>query len=478
MPGIHDAHTHLLWASMHQKCDCCFAAEETLDSIVAKLRAYGRGKKPDAWLVGGFFYYTFFPDHKPHRAWLDQYFPDTPVYLKEMTFHQVLLNSKGLEVAGIDKDTPCPAGGEIVKDEHGELTGELLEAASTLATSCLPIETMATKIDALRGAVALNNQYGITSLQDAGTTFDGLKGLVALDRNNELTLKIAAHLTWGSPQFGEMPNEALEALIEDRASYQTERVKTNFVKMTLDGVPTPPYFTEAGIEADGRVELQRILIAPEKLNEMVTRFDQAGIRVKMHVTGAGAARVALDAIEAARRANPQSTLTHDLAHTNLISSQDKPRFKKLNAIGEMSPAVWHQFGRTLGDPPQPSWEFRSLLDHEVLMTAGSDWVVTPSPNLFPGLQGMLQREEQSIDLVSALKMITINGAIAVGWQDSQGSLEPGKVANFIVLDRNLFEVPVDDIGETVVLQTVFEGRVVYAAAGAPGASRSESAGGR
>lgn len=463
MPGIHDAHTHLLWASMHMKCDCCFAAEETIDSIIAKLKLYGQRRKKCEWLVGGFFYYTFFPDKKPHRHWLDRHFPDTPVYLKEMTFHQVLLNTKGLEVVGIDKDTPDPEGGEIVKDEHGELTGELLESATTLATACLPVETMETKIAALRTAVALNNQYGITSLQDAGTTFDGLKGLVALDRNNELTVNIAAHLTWGSPQFGEMPNEALEALIEDRASYQTQRVKTNFVKMTLDGVPTPPYFTEAGIDDDGQVELARILIPPAKLNEMVTRFDQQGIRVKMHVTGAGAARVALDAIEAARTANPRSPITHDLAHTNLISAQDKPRFKKLNAIGEMSPSVWHQFGRTLGDPPQPSWEFKSMLDHEVLMTAGSDWVVTPSPNLFPGLQGMLQRDEQSIDLISALRMLTINGAFAVGWQDRQGSLEAGKFANFIVLDRNLFEVPVSDIGETRVLKTIFEGRVVYAA---------------
>ena len=463
MPGIHDAHTHLLWASMHMKCDCCFAAEETIDSIIAKLKLYGQGRKQGEWLVGGFFYYTFFPDHKPHRAWLDQHFPDTPVYLKEMTFHQVLLNTKGLEVAGIDKTTPSPEGGEIVKDEHGELTGELVESATTLATRCLPVETMETKIDALRTAVALNNQYGVTSLQDAGTTFDGLKGLVALDRNKELTVKVAAHLTWGSPTFGEMPNEALEALIEYRASYQTQRVKTNFVKMTLDGVPTPPYFTEAGIDEHGQVEWSKIFIPPAKLNEMVTRFDNAGIRVKMHVTGAGAARVALDAIEAARKQNPQSTITHDLAHTNLIAPEDKPRFKQLNAVGEMSPAVWHVFGRTLGDPPQPAWEFKTLLDHQVLMTVGSDWVVTPTPNVFPGLQGMLLRGEESIDLVSALRMLTINGAIAVGWQDTQGSIEQGKIANFIVLDRNLFEVPATEVGETKVLKTVFEGKVVYEA---------------
>ncbi len=463
MPGIHDAHTHLLWASMHMKCDCCFAEQETPDSIISKLKQYGQGKDKNKWLVGGYFYYTFFPDNKPHRSWLDKFFPDTPVYLKEMTFHQVLLNTKGLEVAGIDKTTPSPEGGEIIKDENGELTGELVENATTLATRCLPVETDETKLEALRTAVALNNQYGITSIQDAGTTFDALRGLVKLDRNNELTLKIAAHLTWGSPTFGEMSNDKLEALINDRAQYQTQRVKTDFIKMTLDGVPTPPYFTEAGIDDHGQVELSRLQIAPDKLNEIVTRFDKAGLRVKMHVTGAGAARVALDAIEAARKQNPQSSITHDLAHTNLIAPQDKPRFKKLNAVGEMSPAVWHVFGRTLGNPPQPAWEFKTMLDHDVLMTMGSDWVVTPSPNLFPGLQGILLRGDESIDLVSALKMMTINGAISVGWKKTQGSIEPGKVASFIVLDRNLFEIPLTDIAETRVLKTVFEGKVVYEA---------------
>jgi predicted amidohydrolase YtcJ len=260
-----------------------------------------------------------------------------------------------------------------------------------------------------------------------------------------------------------MPNADLEALISDRAKYQTQHVRTDFVKMTIDGVPIPPYFTEAGIDDHCQVELSRILIPPDKLNEMVSRFDKAGIKVKMHVTGAGAARVALDAIEAARKANPQSAVKHDLAHTNIIAPQDMPRFKQLNAVGEMSPAVWQEFGRTLGNPPQPAWQFKTLQNHGVLMTVGSDWVVTPAPNLFPGLQGMLLRGDESVDLASALRMLTINGAIALGWEDTQGSIEQGKLANFIVLDRNLFEVPATSVSETVVLKTVFEGRVVYEA---------------
>ena len=463
MPGIHDAHSHLLWAGLHLNYGCRFQEQETIDTILNKLQQCAEGKGKGDWLVAGSMRHTFFPDNKPHRSWLDKAFPDTPVYLREMTFHHALLNTKALEIAGIDRNTPSPFGGEIVKDGNGELTGELVESATILASRFLPRDPVERQLNALRWAVTTNNQYGITSVQDAASNLDSLQGLDTLDRNNELTLQIAAHLIWGNPGFGGMSNEDLLSLIDDRAKYQTQHVGTDFVKMWVDGSPTPPYFTQADIDDRGQVELSRILIPPDKLNQMVARFDKAGIKVKMHVAGAGAARVALDAIEVARKANPQSSIRHELGHTNLITPRDKPRFKQLNVVGEMSPAVWHLYGRTLGDPPQPAWEFNTLLDHGVLMTVGTDWVVTPTPNLFPGLQGMLLRGDESIDLETALRMLTINGAIAVGWEKTHGSLEPGKAANFIVLDRNLFEIPAAEVSETKVLKTVFEGAVVYEA---------------
>ena len=463
MPGIHDAHSHLLWAGLHLNFGCRLKEQETVAGIIGTLKQCAEGKDKSEWLVAGLIHHTFFPDNKPHRSWLDQAFPDTPVFLREGTFHHALLNTKALEVAGIDKATPSPFGGEIVKDEKGELTGELVETATALATPFLPRESVERQLDALRWAVAINNRYSITSVQDAASTLDSLRAMDTLDKNHELTLQIAAHLIWGNPGFGGMSNDELEALIDSRAMYQTQHVRTDFVKMWIDGAPTPPYFTQADIDAQGQVEWSHILIPPDKLNAMVARFDKAGIKIKMHVAGAGAARVALDAIAAARKENPRSTLRHELGHTNLITPQDMPRFRQLNVVGEMSPSVWHLYGRTLGDPPQPAWQFKTLLDHGVLMTVGTDWVVTPTPNLFPGLQGMLLRGDESVDLVTALKMLTINGAIAVGWEKTHGSIEPGKVANFIVLDRNLFDVPAETVSETRVLKTVFEGKVVYEA---------------
>jgi predicted amidohydrolase YtcJ len=121
----------------------------------------------------------------------------------------------------------------------------------------------------------------------------------------------------------------------------------------------------------------------------------------------------------------------------------------------------------LGDPPKRAWEFRALQDQGVLITMGTDWVVTANPELFVGLQGMVQRGGQSLTLEEAIRTMTVNGAIALGWEARQGSIETGKRAHLIVLDRNLFEIPTGDIGATTVLLTVFDGRVVYAADTAP-----------
>ena len=115
----------------------------------------------------------------------------------------------------------------------------------------------------------------------------------------------------------------------------------------------------------------------------------------------------------------------------------------------------------LGFPPRPSWQFKSLLAENAHMTIGTDWPVTVDPNLFPALEGMLDRGDESITLPDALEIMTINGAISLDWDKELGSIEEGKVANFIVLDRNLFEIPIREISETRVFKTIFEGKLVF-----------------
>jgi len=463
MPGIHDAHTHLLWAGLHLNYGCRFDDEKTVLAIIATMRGCADKLDKHDWLVAGLFYFDFFPDKKPHKSHLDKAFPDRPVYLREGSFHHALLNSKALEIAGIDRHTKAPVGGAILKDEQGEPTGELVEAATTLVTPYLPTQTPERNLDAIRWAVKTNNRYGITSVQDASGTTAMLMALNALDRAGGLTLEVAAHLIWASPKFGDTDDQGLEQLIDNRDQYRSPHVNVDFIKMWIDGSPTPPYFTQADVLPDGKIEIEKLLIHPNKLNDALVRFDRLGLKTKLHVAGAGATRAALDAIQAARKANPNSTIIHELGHTNLVTPPDLARFRELNAIAEMSPSVWHLYGRFLGDPPQDAWEFGTLLKNGATMTIGTDWVVTPTPNLFPALQGMLDRDDESIDLAAALKMMTLNGAVSLGWGKTHGSITIGKVANFIVLDRNLIDISITEIGETKVLQTIFEGQQVFPA---------------
>ncbi len=464
MPGIHDAHTHLLWAGQHLNHGCKFSSDAAMDEMLAILRECAAGLPEGEWLVAGLFRFDQFPDNRPHRSYLDKVFPDTPVYLREGSFHHALLNTRALDLAAIDENTAAPYGGEIPRDADGNLTGELVETATELAERFLPVMAPEQDLAAMRWAVDINNQYGITSVQEAGSHLPTLTALAALEAEGGLTLQVAAYLIWGSPQFGLMSSEGLDELIKQRQQYASEHVDVDFIKIWVDGSPTPPYFTQSDVFTDNnQIELERVLFPVQMLNDAVTRFDRMGLSVKLHVAGDGAARAALDAIEAARKANRDSKTRHELGHTNLVTAADMPRFAALNATAEMSPSVWHLYGRLLGDPPRDAWEFRTLHEHGARLTVGTDWVVTPTPNLFPALEGMLDRGDESIELPVALQAMTLNGAYAAGRDASRGSLQEGKYANFIMLDRNLFDIPMEEISETRVLRTVFEGRTVYAA---------------
>ena len=464
MPGIHDAHIHYLLAGLHVEAYCELPPGASPEGMVEALKLCAEGQAQDDWIVAGFFYAEQFPDEQPNRSYLDAAFPDTPVYLIEFSEHHGLANSKALEIAGIDNSTAVPFGGGLPRDDAGELTGEMVESATWLIKQHIPPQPDAAIASAIRWASQRASQFGITSTQEAAATKPALLGLNAVDAAGELNQRVAAHLVLKSSMFGGATFDELEQLVTERQDYASPHVETDLVKMWIDGSPTPPYFTEAGYDdAAAQIDLDNLLIPAEELSATVTRLDGLGIKTKMHVAGAGAAHAALNAIAAARAANPESTLKHELGHTNLVIPSDLGRFKELNAVAEMSPSVWQIYGRTLGSPPRPAWQFKSIFDRGALITIGTDWPVTTDPNLFPALEGMVDRGDESIGLADAIAAMTINGAIALGWEAEQGSIENGKIANFIVLDRNLLEIDVADISETRVLMTVFEGRVVYSA---------------
>ncbi|MCZ2811651.1 amidohydrolase [Modestobacter sp. VKM Ac-2979] len=468
MPGLHDAHTHLLFSGLKFQHECRLTPMADAQQVVADLTdcsGHDHGQL-SGWIVGGEFMPPAFENGRPDRAALDEAFPDRPVFLYDYSIHHGLANSRALELAGLSAQSPDPAGGRLMRREGSdELTGELVERGTWPVQRAIPDYPARTYRDAVAWAARVCNSVGITSVQEASAGWQELRALNELDAAGELPLQVAAHLVWREEGFGMASAADLERLIEQRADFASPHVETRFVKLWLDGAPLPPHFTEAGMDEDGNVVRDKIVVSDEDLHPALQRFDAQGLQIKVHCAGTGSVRVALDAFAEVRRVNGPGGPTHEIAHCTYIDDADYARFAELDVVAEMSPAIWQipEYDAVLGE----GYRFATLRQADARLTVGSDWIITPDPNLFPALQGMLQRRDQSVDLEYALRALTIAGAEAVGRAERQGSIEPGKSADFIVLDRNLLEVDADEIGGTQVLRTVFEGRTVFEATDQP-----------
>lgn len=463
MPGIHDAHLHLLFSGLKFKYEARLSPGADAEQIVQDLQSCSctgpRDQHGNQWLIGGEFTPANFPQGVDNTL-LSEAFPDTPVFLYDYSIHHGLANAKALELAGLDADTATegPGGHFMRNSATGQLTGELVEQATWPVQGAIPDYAEDVYLDAVRWAIDRCHQFGITSVQEASASPQALQALRTLDVHNQLKLHVAAHLVWREEGFGMATAAELESLIEDRREWASPHVDTSFIKIWLDGAPLPPHCTQSDL-LDDQIDESKILVPQAELVEALAKFDSDGLQVKIHCAGEGAIRAALDAIEKVRLSNGTQGPTHELAHAGFISEADYARLAELDVIAEMSPALWHipEFGL------QDGFRFNSVLSHKAKLTVGSDWIVLPSPNLFPGIQGMLEHGQESIDLATALEAVTLSGAKAVGKADIQGTLEPGKSADFIVLDRNLFNIPTSEIGATVVDMTVFEGEIVYQA---------------
>lgn len=467
MPSIHDAHTHLLSSGLKFKFECRLRPNANDTEIVDDLCECvncSRAKLGN-WIVGGEFNPNVFDADRLDRKFLDEAFPDTPVYLYDYTIHHAFVNSKALELAGVDETTPDPRGGKIVRRPGTlEPTGELVERATWKVRRAVTPYAPDVYREAMVWAIKTSNKFGITSVQEASASLPELEVLKEMDERGELTMRVAAHLVWQEESFGGgVSCEDQEKLIGMRQNYESSHVRTNFVKCWLDGAPLPPHFTESRLDPEtGEPDYSNIQISEDDLAAALISFDRQGLTLKIHCAGEGSIRVALNAIARMREENGSDGQSHEIAHCTFIHADDRKRFAELQVVAEMSPAIWH-----IKSPEfavlDAGYKFRTMKDMNAHLTIGSDWIITEDPNLFPALQGMLERGEESVDLASALHMMTLAGAEAVGLSHETGSITVGKSADFIVLDRNLFEVPTNMVGDTRVLQTIFEGKVIYEA---------------
>lgn len=491
MPGIHDAHMHFLMAGLAQLNEAKLEYGVTADDIAAKLRdgqcACHYGNVYGDWLVANMYYNEGFPDSKPDRKYLDREFPDTPVMVRGGACHSMYLNTNALTAAGYNVDGEDDShGGRYVRRDDGALTGELFDTAISRASLALPKPSLAHVKRALKHSMGAAHAAGVTSCQEASSNTLLLHALRELENEGALKFDFATHIVHNGAWISGDSKETSQALIDTAEKFESKHVDTRFVKMFIDGVPLELLHTHCGLDERGQPEMHKI--TTNDYREAILEYDSRGLTCKIHCTGEGGTRLALDAFEEARKRNPNGP-RHEIAHCNgvhdgkirnrlrLIKSWprcsdektvDYKRFKELNVTAEMSPAMFFSHPVTKSNPLM-DWNFPKMREADAFLTIGSDWGVPPDPNLLPYLTYVAEQvggtDSKGFEAGSretgarvVIEMLTLNGAKAVGREKDVGSIEVGKKANFIAVDRDLAK---GEFEGAKVVGTWFEGELVW-----------------
>lgn len=486
MPGLLDVHNHFVWAGRADLYELFVPPVFTLDQALAAVKDAAAKKAPDEWVVGGIWGSGLIGQlDRAARERLDEAGGGRPVMLRDDSHHNRFVSSAALALAGIERDTPSPLNGEIVRDPTtGEPTGLLLESASSLVEQAVARALDASPhldVAAAAHAVKRLNACGVVAVQEALTTRAVLRAVKALEDSGRLTAWVVGSLPVTDAPLA--PGEAGEELLAMRDAYRSRHFFPDAGKIFLDGVP--PSRTAAMLEpylpdvAHGCCFRGGATLTVPQLARVLSDCEKRGMAVKIHCAGDAAVRIALDAIDVLRNFNGPGLL-HHIAHASFIDPAEVPRFAELGVVADLSPALW--FPGVIVEAIRAAlpkervdrfWPIRDLQESGALIAGGSDWPVVPDPSPWPAIQGMVTRRdpsgrfdgalwpEQALGLNDVLRAYTVNAAMAMGLADTTGSLQVGKSADLVALDRHLFDVPSESLAATQVLATWFEGRIVH-----------------
>ncbi|HEY7281496.1 MAG TPA: amidohydrolase [Actinomycetota bacterium] len=482
LPGFQDAHVHPPSSGL-ELLQCNLHDVHAVDDYVAVVRDYAAAHPDRPWVLGGGWSLDSFPGGIARRSLLDAVVPDRPAYLPNRDYHGAWVNSAALRAAGIDRDTPDPPDGRIERDSDGEPSGTLHEGAMDMVGRHAPRTTPAEWEAGLLTAQAHLHSLGITAWQDAWLRPENLDTYLALAADGRLTARVAGCLWWERDRG----LEQVDDLVERRARGRAARLRCDTVKVMQDGVcenfsaaMLEPYLGAEGRDAPAA---GISFVEAEALKAAVSRLDSVGFQVHFHAIGDRAVRECLDAVEAARSANGVRDARHHIAHIQLIHPDDVPRFAALDVVPNCQPywACLDDQMRDLNVPflgPERSrtqYPFRSLVAAGARLAMGSDWSVSTADPLAEIQVAMTRvpqdtpdREpflpDERLDLATCLEAFTLGSAYVNRLDDVTGTLEPGKFADLAVVDRDLFELVPNEVGDARCLLTMVEGEVVYRAA--------------
>lgn len=469
MAGFHDFHVHVMWGSLSldsvQLHDAGSEAE-----AVEMVRLYADSRPEEPWIIGFGWDAGFWENQKlPHRSSLDRVLPDRPAIMFHFEGHYVWVNSKALEMMNITRDTKAPPFGIISKDEAGELDGILYEAAIKLVSDAAYELGKEKKSRSFQNFLNHAAKLGVTSINDMYS----IKKLESFELFQEFaeegSLTMRMHLL---PAL----NGDIERVKELRERYSSDMVRVVALKQFIDGVVSG--YTAYMVEpyTDRPDTCGETTYSPEVIKKWVAEADREGFSIRFHCIGDGANRLALDAFEEAQAINGARDSRHSIEHVEIIHPDDIHRFQKLGVIASMQPEHLYATARPAyesnigAERSRYAWAIKSLKQAGATIAFGSDFPIV-GLNPMSGIYRAVTRidnsdesvwnPEQCITLAEALNLYTATPAYGVFREHELGTLETGKLADIVVLDRNLFACPTEEILETKVALTMVDGKVVF-----------------
>lgn len=473
LPGLIDAHAHVMGLGF-QEMNANLAGAKSLEEALQRVEEYSRQYPDLNWIQGRGWNHTHWNIGRfPLARELDKVSSERPIWLTRIDGHAGWANSRAMEMAGITGETEAPKGGKIIRNEEGEPTGVFVDAAMSLIESEVPEPTPEERRMAFEKALQQMRSHGLTGVHDAGVDVDTWQLYKDFADKGKITTRIYAMIGGAGATFDSLSqNGPVKSYAEDRLALRSVKLYADGALGSRGAAMIEPY-------SDDPDNRGLLFVNEEELTDKILKTASQGYQTNVHAIGDRANRVALNSYENVRDSLGKQGLRHRIEHAQIVAPEDIPRFKELDIIASMQPTHATSDMNMAEDRVGPErikggYAWQTFLDQGTVVASGSDFPVE-HVNPFYGLYSAVTRQDhdgnpeggwypsEAMSREQALRSFTLSAAYAGHREDVLGSLEPGKWADFILVDRDYFEIPAIEIWQTEVLESWVAGEKVYSA---------------
>ncbi|MBC3883089.1 amidohydrolase family protein [Undibacterium sp. LX40W] len=472
LPGLIDAHGHVFELGIAAS-QLSLRASANLEQAQKAIAEYAQKYPQHQWILGGEWNQAIWKLGRfPNAAEIDAVLKDRPVWLRRVDGHAGWANSAAMKLAGISRDTPDPQGGKIERDANGNATGIFVDSAMSLVEKVLPAKNESEMRAALDAAMAQLRSVGLTSVHDAGVSKEDDHLFREYAKQEKLTTRVYGMISGVQGFFDEVAKSGpLNSFAEDKYALRAVKLYSDGALGSRGAALLAPY-------SDAPHTKGLLFVSNQEMQTMVDKAASRGYQVNVHAIGDAGNLQVINSLAALKGKNSATVLRHRIEHAQVLQLSDIPRLKMSHIIPSMQPTHATSDMNMAEDRVgkqrlEGAYAWRTFLKQGSRIACGSDFPIE-SPNPFWGIYSAVSRQdfdqkpeggwhaEQAMTRLEAFRCFTLDAAYAANQENILGSLEKGKWADFIVLDQDIFKVPVKQIYQTQVLQTWQAGKQVYA----------------